>query len=37
MVFLLAAAMMTAMMTATLVMLHAEAAKERNTDKPVKR
>lgn len=33
MVFLLAAAMMTAMMTTTLVMLHAEAAKERSTDK----
>jgi hypothetical protein len=37
MVFLLAAAMMTAMMTATLVMLHAETAKERNADKSANR
>lgn len=33
MVFLLAASMMTAMMTATLVMLHAETAKARDLDK----
>lgn len=34
MLFLLAATMMTAMMTATFIMLHAEAAKARS--KPVK-
>ena len=33
MLFLLAAAMMTAMMTATLVMLHAEAAKAEEQSK----
>jgi hypothetical protein len=37
MLFLLAAAMMTAMMTATLVMLHSESAQARETEKSSRR